>query len=494
MQQHVTLLEAQKEELNIYCYAINSPIANSGLTPHQVIGHLLQIKDLTANQSVANIPLEDIEQWDATRMAKAEAFSNRIQARLKEIGMPANLLFWGSRLLVLLPNDQERLVKQLETSTEITKEAEGAAAQSAQHIGLTAPVSYEEATALVSILKLLSLKPDLEALAIKHKAWLSGQHAIEELLETGKRLTSLREEYKELFIPEAWQQEVIEVRQNLLAHGNKWYRFMIGAYNRSNQQLAALCKAPLPKENNSKLQYVDAILESKRLEVALQEYQSLATELFGRRWQQLKSNWSALEAANRYLLIVHKQVAAGFWPPVVLDYLEKHEDPAIAKAFHDQLNTKLEDHKNAIQQVVEQLALEEARRFGNKGLLQQPFATQITLLQNWQNGITAIHQAILWNNLEETGTAENLLSLIHTANNWPQAKDLLTIAMQKHGMNTCFNKPSPPILPSVNLKGQAMKKSYNSLSIPISSTCNTTGHARLHNIGKTCHASKPEAR
>jgi very-short-patch-repair endonuclease/DNA polymerase III delta prime subunit len=431
LQQQVVLLEAQKEELNAYCYAINTPIANSGLTPHQVIGHLLQIKDLSANQSIQNIPLEDIEQWDATRMTRAEAFSNRIQARLKEIGMPSNLLFWGSRLLVLLPNDQEALVKQLQQATGTTQEAEATAAQPAQHIGLTIPASYDEATSLVSILKLLSLKPDLEGFSIKHKRWLLDQAAIEALLETGKRLASLREQYKDIFIPEAWQQEVMEIRQNLLAHGDKWYKFMIGAYGRSNKQLAALCKTPLPSENSSKLQYVDAILENKRLETSLQEYDTLAAELFGRRWQKVKSDWTALETANRYLLIVHKQVAAGYCPPIVLDYLEKHEDPAIAKTFHDQLVPKLEQHKHAIQQVVAQLVLDEARRFGSKGLLQQTFAAQTTLLQDWHQGITAIHQAISWNNLEETGATENLQSLIHTASHWPPAKDLLTIAMQK---------------------------------------------------------------
>ncbi|NII23793.1 DUF3320 domain-containing protein [Pseudoflavitalea sp. X16] len=431
LQQHVSLLENHKEELNAYCYAMNTPVGNSGLTAHQVIGYLLKIYDDTKEEAVEKIPLPEIENWDAARMTRAEAFTNRVQARLKEIGMPVNLLFWGSRLMVLLPHEQEPLLQSFQQGETAAKEIEEAGAQAAGHINTTIPVNQEETTNLASVFKLLSLKPALEGLTIKHAGWFLNQVDIEELLETGKRLTSLREQYKDIFIPEAWQQEVMEIRQNLLAHGHKWHKFLIGAYNKSNQQLAALCKTALPKDNNSKLEYIDAILESRRLETTLQEHDALAAELFGRRWQKLRSDWPALEAVNRYLLIVHKQIATGICPKVVLDYLEKHEEPAVAKKYHDQLIAKLDQHKNAIQQVVKKLDLDEARRFGNKTLLEQLFAQQITLLQDWQKGIVQIHQAILWNSLAETGAAENLQPLINTATQWPQAKDLLMTAMQK---------------------------------------------------------------
>ena len=431
LQQHVSLLENHKDELNGYCYAINTPIANSGLTAHQVIGYLLKIYDHTKNETVEKIPLPNIEQWDAARMSRAEAFANRVQARLKEIGVPVNLLFWGSRLLVLLPHEQETLIQSFQQGETATKELEEAGAQAASHIGIAIPVNQEATTALVAILKLLSLKPALEGLSIKHEGWLLNQADIEELLQTGKRLTSLREQYKDTFIPEAWQQDVMEIRQNLLMHGHKWYKFIIGAYNKSNRQLATLCKTTLPKDNNSKLEYIDAILESRRLETTLQEHDALAAELFGRRWQKLRSDWSALEAANRYLLIVHKQIAAGICPKVVLDYLEKNEAPAIAKKHHDQLNAKLDNHKNAIQQIVKKLDLDEALRFGNKTLAEQLFAQQITLLQDWQKGIVQIHQVIQWNSLAETGATEKLHPLVNTATHWAQAKDLLTTAVQK---------------------------------------------------------------
>jgi very-short-patch-repair endonuclease len=431
LQQNVALLENHKAELNAYCYAVNTIIGNSGLTLHQVIGYLLQIYDHPKAAAIEKIPLPDIEQWDAGRMKRAEAFSDRVQARLKEIGVPASLLFWGSQLRVLLPHEQEFLITVLQQGETATKQVEETGAQSATHIGVTIPVHHDESVALVSVLKLLSLKPVLQGLFIKHEAWLLNQADVGELLETGKRLTALREEYKDIFIPEAWQQEVMEIRQNLLAHGHKWYKFIIGNYNKSNNQLAALCKTTLPKGKDQKLQYVDAILENKRLATLLDEHEALATDLFGKRWQKLRSDWPALEAVNRYLLVVHKQIAAGTCPKEVLDYLEKHEEAGIAKQHHDQLIGKLDQHKKTIQQIIDRLAMNEDLRFGHKGLLGQHFTQQTTLLQDWQKGVTAIHQAILWNSLTDIAETENLPSLINISTHWSGAQDLLTIAVKK---------------------------------------------------------------
>lgn len=431
LQQNVALLDSHRAELNDYCNAINTLIGKSGLTTHQVIGYLLQVYDLAGTTVLEKIPIADIDNWDGERVKRAEAFADRIQARLIEIGVPRELLFWGSRLQVLLPNEQESLVLALQQAAQTTTAVEEACVQSAQYINVPVPAHHEEGVALASIYKLLSLKPDLQSISIKNESWLLNQADIEELLETGKRLSALRDQYKDIFIPEAWQQHVMEIRQDLLAHGHKWYKFAIGAYNKSNKQLASFCKVPLPKDNAAKLQYIEAIMENRRLETTIQEHEGLATELFGKRWQKLRSDWQALEGVNRYLVVVHKQVAARICPAIVLDYLEKHEQPAIAKEQYDLLTDKLGAHKKTLVVVSEKLALDEELRFGSKKLLGQLFKPLFNLLQEWEKVIIDIHPAILWNNLVEMAIAENLQSLTIIAAYWPEAKNFLKTALRK---------------------------------------------------------------
>lgn len=430
-QQQVTLLEAQQEELNTYCYAINTPVGNSGLTIHQVFGHLLTMRLQTQKLLVETIPLEDIHAWDAARMSAAESLALRIQARLKDIGVPASLLFYGSGLQVLMPQGEDMLLKAFAAGEKLAGEAKVAATAAAEHIGLPSPPDAGAATELVGFLKLLSLQPVLDGMAIAANTWLLNQGDMEELIATGKRWVALREQYKDIFIPEAWQQDVMPIRQNLLLHGRKWYKFIISDYNRSNKLLATLCRSGFPDSIDEKLAYVEAILEGKRLEAELQEQEELAASLFGHHWKKGKSDWSVLEAASRYLVIVHKQVAARLAPKLLLDYLQTHRDPSEAKRWHDQLHKVLEQHKQAIADIVAGLRLDEPRRFGPKGLLQVSFDEQAMLFQTWQQRLPELHRAIQWNGLVETAEEQNLLSLINTATHWEQAKDLLHTALRK---------------------------------------------------------------
>ena len=83
LQQNVELLEKYKLELNTYCRDVNSTIGNSGLTVHKLIGYLLKLSEITLDKILPKIQIPDIKNWDAGKMNRAEAFCERIQARLE---------------------------------------------------------------------------------------------------------------------------------------------------------------------------------------------------------------------------------------------------------------------------------------------------------------------------------------------------------------------------------------------------------------------------
>ena len=149
-----------------------------------------------------------------------------------------------------------------------------------KQIGIESPVNFTQSRSLLSLLELICQRPDLKEINLKSLKWVLLKNDIEEILSTGKSLTVLYEKYEKVFLPEAWEQNVLEIRQNILAHGHKWYKFIISDYKKSNKQLASLSKEALPKESNLKLEYLDAILQAKRHEVILKEYQPLIEELF----------------------------------------------------------------------------------------------------------------------------------------------------------------------------------------------------------------------
>ena len=101
---------------------------------------------------------------------------------------------------------------------------------------------------------------------------------------------------KDILIPEAWDQNVLEIRQNLMAYGDKWYKFLIGGYGNAKKQLAAMSRMPLPSGTAEKIRIVDAISESRRLEKTLSELEPLGRAFV---WQQVVKTTVGLGCAGK---------------------------------------------------------------------------------------------------------------------------------------------------------------------------------------------------
>jgi len=432
LQEEVSLFDGYRKELNSYCKAVNEEIEKSGLSTQKVIGYLLQLKTTLGEVVLPRIPLPGIENWNALKMKRAEALADRIQSRLKEIGVPAALLFWGSRLKVMLPNEQEVVLPVLQQGQNATQSLQDESGVIAGHIGLPVPATRYESSRVAFVAELAAQQPGLKEISIHSNSWLTQQEEIKTLLATGKRLSQLRKSYETIFLDIAWEQPVLEIRTHLLASGDKWYKFLIGAYNRSKKQLAALCKTPLPAENTERLQYVDAILEVQQLEKVIREQEPLAKELFGSNWKKGNTDWAAIEAVATYLSMVHEYIQADKCPKEILTYLQRNEPATVAKGYHTTLQNKLQEHAAAIGVVLTKLNFDEAVRFTDGIILRERlYEEQKELLNNWIQRFPEIQQVIGWNNLAETAEAEQLRILIDTVTHWPEAKELLKPALQK---------------------------------------------------------------
>ncbi|WP_212005788.1 DUF3320 domain-containing protein [Chitinophaga sp. HK235] len=424
LREEVMLLNTHRQELNEYCQSVNEPIGQSGLTVHQITGYLLRINEETAGRQLPAITPPDMASWDAAAMNKATAMALRIQACLREAGMPSQLAFRGSRLTVLLPHQQDALQRQLQDTTSALQTLQQLLATIAGSLGMTPPADMKTAAQLVNICDLLSRKPDLNGLNTASQSWLIRQQDIAAWLEAGRRHTAIHAACQDTLIPEAFTQDLMEVRQNLLAHGGKWYKFLIGAYNRSNKQLAALCKGPLPKDNATKLQYVDSIMEYRRHDALIQEHAALARELFGIRWQKHQTDWDALDTAAAYVTDMHKRIAAGTCPMQILNCLHQQIDPATAATDRDRLQQQLNSTASLQAGVLQQLDMP---------VYQWPesFAATAEQLVSWKDRLPEIHHNIAWNNITETATQENFSCLISPSMEWPEAARLLKTVLQK---------------------------------------------------------------
>jgi very-short-patch-repair endonuclease len=431
LQEEIAQLDAYKGILNGYCNSVNRPIEQSGLSAQQVIGYLLEINERFTTVKLPLIPIEKIESWDADTMRRASALADLIEARLKDIGVPTALLFYGTRLTLFLPHENEITSGIINTAVTATENLQQTVQQAAAFIGAPVPLSLAQVTTLVAILELLSAAPDLREIAVKDPAWALNYEDIRELLEAGKELSDLRFRYENILHPEAWDQHVLEIRQNLVAHGHKWYKFLLGDYKKSVKQLASYATGALPDTLEEKLQYIDDILLAKRLNTELTENGQLASRLFGNRWRMLKTNWESLGQLSEFLNGLHRDINAGKYPTLVLDFLSRNEQPSTLKELLQQLKAVIAQYQERITAVVAKLDFNENLVDPAQRLQHLSFEEQTDKLQQWVSRLTELQHAVQWNNLQLQAENKGFEYLIEASLNWDGAANYLKVAMLK---------------------------------------------------------------
>ncbi|RFM29493.1 DUF3320 domain-containing protein [Deminuibacter soli] len=431
LQDELGYLEQCRAELNDYCIAMNTAVLQTAVTPQQAIGYLVQLKALPF-ENLPVLAVDGLQQWDAARFNRAVAFAEQVQARLQQMNaIPQQLLFWGSQLKVLLPAAQEAVAVTLAGALVAVDGLRLQAQDTAALMELDLPVNRKQGIDLADMLQLLSEQPDLQGIDVLHADWLLRETDINELLASGTRLYQLQQQYAGVLIPEAWDQDVLPLRQHLLAYGDKWYKFLNSSWRQANRTLAALCTTALPADTNTKLQYVNDILEAKRLKALVQEHAALAAQLYGNRWQK-NVQWDVLQTITTYITGLHQQVQQGKYPAGLLRFLAKHHDAAWAQQQQLILLKALHQHGVVLDKLIEQLQLAEEMRFPDMVfLMHRSFEEQQNLLQQWQQRLPELHQVIQWNTLAETAAAEQLQSLLQCCVQWAGAKEQLKPALQK---------------------------------------------------------------
>lgn len=410
----IRMLGIYRVELNDYCRAVNNQLAGSGLSAQQVIGFLLQIDQQAKDRHVLKLPVENIHQWNAEMIRLAEEWADRIQARLTDIGKPADLVFYDTKLMLVLPHDKELILQRLQAALKTVSELLAVLESIQQTTGFTIPAHDDEVPALEALLAKAAEAPDLTGLNITDPVWQTKAEDIKELLATGEELENLYRTYKDTFVAEAWSQDILEIRRNIVTYGDSWHKSLHSGYRKSKQQLAGLLKITLPDAASDKLKLIDAISEARRLEGALQQYDTFARNLFGSRWLKQRSDWKTLQAAANYV--------AGITDPVLLAYLSKLEPKTVAADYLKVLQNELRMLHELQEQALQ--ALQIAAVPANYG-------EQESTWENWIAHFDELQIAIDWNQLTAQSEKEGFGFLIRAASVWDEAKDLLKISLQK---------------------------------------------------------------
>ena len=448
----VESLLKNRNELNGYCEAINTSIGDSGITPYEAFGELLAVERQLEGIDLPNIDSHHFQQT-TSKFTNGIDSTTQLQAHLKRMGIPVNHPFWGSGCKHFLPGDRGPLKRAIAEAKKTVIELKNSAEQLVQHLKLSTPNTCEETAETIRTAHYILQAPDLTEIAVQSTEWKTHSSDLENGLNAGERLSELHHAHDHTLIPEAWKQNVLEIRQMLAAYGNKKWRVFSGKYRRSRNKLAGLCSQQLPKAQDAQLQIVDAILEAQREQPHFGKIQELGQKLFGTRWQGQSSDWTQLRELFKYLLALHESVANSDLLEAAVAYLASNPNLDTLKSLIVTVEEHQDNHRRLLETVIDKIQLDEKVHFGSdKGLRSSPFTKQVQILELWEQEPEKLQDIVTYNHAVEHLKNEGFDRIAEIANSWPEAGDALSDllkyawynarieeAMQQHSILASFS-------------------------------------------------------
>ena len=431
LEQEVELLLNNRDCLNRYCEAVNTPIGESTITPYDAFGELLAVERRLTGVKLPTLDLHQF-QHSASEFREGLERTEQLRTHLKRMGVPINHPFWGSLCKLFLPMDRETLEQVASEARAAIITLKDSSEQLAQHLKLPVPDACEAIESVTRAARRALDAPELEGVAMKATEWLEQNDYLEAGLHAGKRLRQLHKEYDDVLIPESWEQNVLEIRKTLAVYGPKWWRVLSGKYRRARNELAGLCLQKLPKAQETRLSIVDAILEVQRERPHLEKIQDLGQQLFNTHWQGESSDWPQLQKIAQYLSSLHESVANNELPEALVAYLASNPDLDTLRSMVATVEEHQNSHLHRLQTVVEKIQLDETVHFGrDNGLKARPFTEQAQILERWERESEKFQDVVTYNHLVESLRDSGFAEIVKVANVWPEASQFLSDVLKR---------------------------------------------------------------
>ena len=220
LEEEVRSLLSNRDRLNSYCQAVNTPIGESGITPYQAYGELLIVK---RRLSAVNLPALDSHHFRHSGSAFGEGLGHieELQRHLKRMGIPVNHPFWGSRCKYFPPN-RAQVEQAVATTREGIIALKNSSEELVSHLKLRSPDTYEAVRSVIRVARRALDAPNLADTDIQSAEWRRQTDRLNSGLHTGEQLSQLYKEYENLLnrydgdlTDETWLKTILEIRQAL---------------------------------------------------------------------------------------------------------------------------------------------------------------------------------------------------------------------------------------------------------------------------------------
>jgi very-short-patch-repair endonuclease len=288
-------LTQYRDELNAHVARTHTRHSPSGLTPYQVIGHMVRLQ--AAGRVPPEVKLDGSVTWTKHDKEDRELRLQQLAERIQDIGLPGAHPWRGVRLPQILPNQIHRLVERVNElrSRVLNIRAERDKLQSA--LSIEAGSTLSECARLAAFAERIALAPALQPEALMAGCWANRTGEVAELVAVGEIYAATRAELSGVVLDAAWDTDLTAARQHIAIHGGRLFRFLSGEYKRAFALFRSVLSGPPPKTLADRLKLADKIISARKAATELAKADLLGREAYASAWRGEKSDWSALRAA-----------------------------------------------------------------------------------------------------------------------------------------------------------------------------------------------------
>jgi len=401
------LLEANRKRLNDYSRAVNTPVAQSALTPHELVGRLAALDADGLEVEGKGLPIRGSVSWNAEDFTRRRALVREMQELVTSIGIPCRHLWWACGRLHFVPTDAHRVRELVADASACLRrlnrdsDALGTVLRRDAVFGGLKRDDIERATRTA---RRVAEAPALLGADHRHPGWATDAERITKVAGAARHYAEIRTRHDRVLMPEAWDQDVLDARQALRAYGDKWWRFLSRSFRDASRQVRGLCRGEAPDTVPQEIKLVDAILEAGRLRRAIAESNDLVAQLFptlalGDRVDAYRSFADAVE----WLVRLHRDESGALIDPDIHMLLDDPPRRSDLETAADACDRGMEAVGDALGALTAAMELRADRVKPGNTLEERTYGDLDAWLRDAHDGVAAAYEVVRFNQLEQKG-------------------------------------------------------------------------------------------
>ncbi|MCF8564512.1 DUF3320 domain-containing protein [Alicyclobacillus tolerans] len=419
----------QRRKLNEYIDVLHQPMGSSGVTPYTAMGAIVQWQE---RMDAENWPVFEVDTaWSREAFVLHRDLLCDLQAFVKEMGVPAQHLFWGCALTETPTGaEHEALVRALAQAVGAVADLGVKWEDARSSLSIPVQDSWAEMDTAVQVLRLLSTAPEATGVDVRNDAWTEF-NTWWDVLKAMRTVREFKVKYDAVLMADTWTKDLTTVRAQIVAHQSLLGR-MSGEYRSARAQAMACLRIPQKQSAQEMIGWLSDVMDAQETLARVLQHEGTLMKLLGSQWRKTDTDWQTCADLLEWMVNLHQLRVREELPNWTLDLLARSDIAAVASEFLASLEPAVQQARACVQALVAKLHYERTdngRDAAATGTLTDNVAKDGELLRQWQGELGALSGIVRWNLLTARCEKEGLGSVVRVAAQWTHAGNSLTDAV-----------------------------------------------------------------